>query len=111
MFGSAQRIINEINQEKMLAEWKRTSSTTTIAPPPVIFEDEANLSVQNEVTNESSDVHLDQSYHGFSFINLHWASLSTGLSSVLAVILSLALIAGCCYVRGTMSTPAPYPPH
>ena len=38
MLGSAQAIIDEINNEKLLAEWKRTSSTTTIAPPPVVFE-------------------------------------------------------------------------
>ena len=57
-------------------------------------------SVSNEINHEFADVTLDQSNHGFSFINLHWASFSTGLSSVLAVIISVALIAGCCYVRG-----------
>ena len=64
-----------------LEEWRRTSTTAT---PSVVFYDEADLSVTNDINHESSDVHLDQSNHGFSFINLHWASFSTGLSSVLA---------------------------
>ena len=58
------------------------------------FQDEADLSVTNTVNSESSDVTLDQSNHGFSFINLHWVSFSTGLSSVLAVVISVALVAG-----------------
>ena len=64
------------------------------------FQDEADLSVENNISNESADVTLDQSNHGFSFINLHWASFSTGLSSVLAVVVCIILIAGCCYIRG-----------
>ena len=98
--GSAQSvhdIIKEQDEQQRLEEWNK-ASTTTAAPP--VFHDEADLSVTNDVSHESSDVHLDQSNHGFSFINLHWASFSTGLSSVLAVIISLALIAGFCYVRG-----------
>ena len=56
--------------------------------------------MSDDINHESADVHLDQSNHGFSFINLHWASFSTGLSSVLTVIISLGLIAGCSYVGG-----------
>ena len=97
MFSSAQRIIDEINEKKRMAEWKRTSTTSTVAPPPVIFHNKADLSVTNNISHESSD----QCNHGFSFINLHWASFSMGLSSILAIILSIALIAGCCYVRGS----------
>ena len=66
----------------------------------MVFHDDADPSVSNEINHESADVTLDQSNHGFLFINLHWASFSTGLSSVLAVIISVAFIAGCCYVRG-----------
>ena len=29
MFSSAQRIIDEINKEKRMAEWKKTSTTST----------------------------------------------------------------------------------
>ena len=39
------------------------------------------------------------SNNGFSFITIHWASFSTGLSSVLAVLVFLRLVAGCCYFR------------
>ena len=94
---SAHDTIKEQDEQAQLEEWRRTSTT---AAPPVVFHDEADLSVTNDIDHESSDVHLDQSNHGFSFINLHWASFSTGLFSVLAVIISLVLIAGCCYVQG-----------
>ena len=101
MLGYGQAIIVNIREQERIAEWKRTSTTTTVAPPapPMVFEDDADLSVHNKVNQESSDVHLDQSNHGFSFINLHWASFCTGLSSVLAVLISLLLIAGCCYLH------------
>ena len=62
--------------------------------------DDSNLAIDNSITNESSDVSLDQSNNGFSFVNIHWASFSTGLSSVLAVVLAGLFIAGCCYFRG-----------
>ena len=50
--------------------------------------------------NESSDVHLDQSNNGFSLINLHWASFSTGLPSVLASLQCSSLSFGCSYLSG-----------
>ena len=101
MIGYGQKIIDDLRKEQYLAEWKKTSttSTTTIAPP-VVFEDEADLSVTNNISNESKDASLDQSNHGFSFVNIQWASFSTGLSSVLAVIVALVMVAGCCYFRG-----------
>ena len=37
---------------------------------------------------------------GFSFVNIHWASFSTGLSSVLVVVLAGLFIVGWCYFRG-----------
>ena len=98
--GSAQSVHDKIReQDERLVEWERTSTFTTQAPP-LVFHDDADLSVSNEINHESADVHLDQSNNGFSFINLHWASFSTGLSSVLAVVLAGLLIAGCCYFRG-----------
>ena len=98
--GGAQSVHDKIReQDERIAEWERTSTSTTQAPP-LIFHDEADLSVSNEINHESADVTLDQSNHGFSFINLHWASFSTGLSSVLFVLISLGLTAGCCYVQG-----------
>ena len=65
--GSAQSIIDEYNEEKSVEEWMN-ASTTTAAPPPVVLHDEANLSVTNDISHESSDVHLDQSNHSFSDI-------------------------------------------
>ena len=100
MFQSTQDLIDRINSEEHVREWLRTSSTTTTPAPPVIFEDEADLSVHNDITSESHDVTLDQSNNGFSFVNVHWASFSTELSSVLAALLALAMVAGCCYFRG-----------
>ena len=50
--------------------------------------------------NHILDKALDKSNNGFSFVNIYWASFSTGLSSVLAVLVAGLLIAGCCYFRG-----------
>ena len=47
----------------------------------------------------SEETNIDQSNYSISFINLHWASFLTGLSSALAVVVLLFLIAGC-YFRG-----------
>ena len=77
--------MQERDKQDTLREFQRTSTTTTTAPL-MVFEDDADLSVHNEVNHESCDMHFDQSNHGLSFINIHWASFSTGLSSVLAVL-------------------------
>ena len=99
--GSPHSIHEKIRkQDERIAEWHRTSTTSTTPALSQEFHDEADLSVENNSHVESADVTLDQSNHGFSFINLHWASFSTGLSSVLAVIVCLILISGCCYFRG-----------
>ena len=99
--GSPHSIHEKIRkQDERIAEWHRTATTTTTPAPSLEFHDEADLSVKNNVHNESADITLNQSNHGFSFINLHWASFSTGLSSVLTVVVCIILIAGCCYFRG-----------
>ena len=100
--GSAQSIINDMQErdkQDSLCAFQRTSTTPTTAKP-MVFEDDADLSVHNEVNHESNNVHLDQSNLAFSFINIHWASFSTGLSTVHGVLISLLLIAGCCYFCG-----------
>ena len=98
--GGAQSVHDKIReQDERLAEWERTSTSTTQAPP-LVFHKDADLFVSKEINHESADVHLDQSNNGFSFINLHWASFSTSLSSVLFVLIYPGLIAGCCYFRG-----------
>lgn len=53
------------------AEYARAAtSTTTTSAPPLEFHNEADLSTHNDVSVESSDSHLDQSNHGFSFVNI-----------------------------------------
>ena len=76
MFQSAQDLIDQISNKERVREWLRTSSTTTTPTPapPVVFEDKADLSVHNDITNESHYVMLDHSNNGFSFVNVHWAS-------------------------------------
>ena len=94
------RLQSCVNSAVLIAEWKHMSTiSTSTADPALPFEDEANLSVSNTVSHESHDVSLDKSNHGFSFDNVHWASFSSGLSSVLAVLVACLLIAGC-YFRG-----------
>ena len=74
---------------------KQGSSTTT--SPAIDMRDNSSLAIDNSVTNESSDLSLDQSNNGFSFVNIHWASFSTGLSSVLTIVVADLFIATCCY--------------
>ena len=50
-----------------------------------------NSDFESNVSIESSEVSLDQSNNGFSLVNLHWASFSTGHSSVIVVVLADSL--------------------
>ena len=94
-------VVEDIRQQRLIREWlQKNVYSATSAPPSIHAEDDASVSVENEVTDESEHVSLDQSNHGISFINLHWASFSTGLSSVLIVVLVGLAIASCCYFRG-----------
>ena len=74
--------------------------TTATEAPDILAQDDAEVSLETEITNSSADVTLDQSNNGFSLVNLHWASFSTGLSSVLAVVVVCVSIAACCYCKG-----------
>ena len=87
-----QELIDEIRTEWFVEEYLAKKGRSTTAASSIHLEDEADLSVENRVTNESNN--------GFSFVNIHWASFSTGLSSVLAVVLVGLFIAECCYFRG-----------
>ena len=99
LFSSGDDIIKRYRMEQEVAEF--LASSTSTPSPAIAMEDEATLSIDNSSSsNESHDVALDQSNNGFSFVNIHWASFSTGLSSVLAVVLAGLFIAGCCYFRG-----------
>ena len=98
LFSSGDDIIKRYRMEQEVAEF--LASSTSTPSPAIAMEDKATLSIDNSSSNESHDVALDQSNNGFSFVNIHWASFSTGLSSVLAVVLAGLFIAGCCYFRG-----------
>ena len=89
----------EMLVKEYLAKQAKLASTTTPAPA-IEMSDESSLHIESNESNESSDVSLDQSNNGFSLVNIHWASFSTGLSSVLVVVLAGLFIAGCCYFRG-----------
>ena len=67
---------------------------------PTVVGDDADLSVNSVSETNSDEATIDQSVNGISFINLHWASISTGISSLLAVVVLCFCIAGCCYFRG-----------
>ena len=99
LFSSGDAIFKRIKMEQEVEAYLKAKGTSTPAPA-IDMEDDSSLSIDNSSSNESHDVQLDQSNNGFSFVNIHWASFSTGLSSVLAVVLAGLFIAGCCYFRG-----------
>ena len=96
-----QSLVDEYNKQRLVEEYlKEHGQPIDGSSPPIHAQDEASVSVESDVTDSSEHTSLDQSNNGFSFINLHWASFSTGLSSVLAVVLVGLAIASCCYFRG-----------
>ena len=95
-----QNLINEIRNQQLVEEYLAKNGHPTTEAPVINTQDDAEVSVENNISNQSSDISLNQSNNGFSLVNLHWASFSTGLSSVLAVVLAGLLIAGYCYFRG-----------
>ena len=98
LFSYGDDIVNRYRLEQEVSKF--LASSTPAPSPAIAMEDESSLSIENSVSNESSDVALDQSNNGFSFVNIHCASFSMGLSSVLAIVLAGVFIAGCCYLRG-----------
>ena len=105
MIGAAKNIVDEIRQEQFLAEWKQTSSTiTTHKLRPL------QLSSMTKPTSESPTTFLTsqitsawtRAITDSASSHIHWASFSTGLSLVLAVLVALALATDCCYFRGRL---------
>ena len=101
LFSPGQDMFQDFKDEQLVEAYlaKHGHQQHPTELPDINVQDEAELDHENNVSNESSDVSLDQSNQGFSLVNHHWASFSMGLSSVLAVVLEL-FIAGCCYFRG-----------
>ena len=106
LFGYGQDLINQIHKEAMVKEYIAKhgipGSASSTPSSPVVIADDADLSVHTETEYESvhEETTIDQSVHGVSFINMHWASISTGISSILAVVVLIFIVAGCCYFRG-----------
>ena len=97
LISYGQELVDQYYKEQMVKEYLAEQATSTTPAPAIEMSDESSLSIDNSESHESNDVSLDQSNNGFSFVNIHWASFSTGLSSVLAVVLAGLFIAGCCY--------------
>ena len=102
LIGYGQSIIDQYRKEMLVEEYlKERGLPTTATESPVIHaQDDAEVNFETDITNSSADISLDQSNNGFSLVNLHWASFSTGLSSVLAVVVVCLSIAACCYCKG-----------
>ena len=98
MLSYGQSIIDDIRNQQLVA--KNGHPATATEAPTINAQDDAEVSIENDVSSDSSDISLDQSNNGSSLVNLYWASFSTGPSSVLAVVLTGLLISGCCYFRG-----------
>ena len=94
LFGYGQDLIDRIHKEAMVKEHITKHSI------PVVVADDADLSVHSESESIHEETTIDQSVHGVSFINIHWASISMGISSVLVVVVLIIIVAGCCYFRG-----------
>ena len=91
-------LVDDYRKQMLVEEYLREHGhpTGTVTERPTIHaQDDAEVALDTEVTNSSSDISLDQSNNGFSLVNLHWAIFSMGLSSVLAVVLVCLAIATC----------------
>ena len=97
LFSHGQEMFQDFKDEQLVEEYlaKRGRPQHPTELTDINVQDKAELDLENNVSNKSSDISLDQSNHGFFLVNLHWASFSTGLSLVLAVVLLGLFIAGC----------------
>ena len=104
LFGYGQDLIDRIYKEVIVKEhidkYGVPGSTVTSPSSPVVVANDADLSVHSDSESNHEETTIDQSVHGVSFINMHWASISTGISSILAVVVLIFIVAGCCYFRG-----------
>ena len=99
LFSYGQSIIDEVYKQRLVEEYIKEHgqpSGDSTEAPVIHAEDDAEVALDTEVTDSSSEISLDQSNNGFSLVNLHWASFSTGLSSVLAVVLVGLIIRSLC---------------
>ena len=95
LFSYGQSIIDEMYKQQLVEQYIKEhgqSNGDVTEPPTVHAQDDAEVTLDTEFTDSSDHISLDQSNNGFSLVNLHWASFSTGLSSVLAVVFLLRLL-------------------
>ena len=103
LFSYGQSIIDEVYKQQLVEQYIKEHGKPigdVTETPTIHAQDDAEVALDTKVTDSSSEISLDQSNDGFSLVNLHWASFSTGLSSVLAVVLVGLAIASCCYLKG-----------
>ena len=106
LFSMGQETIDRIHREEVVRDHIEkygippSVSGSTPRSDPTVVGDDADLSINSASESTHDEATIDQSVNGISFINLHWASISTGISSVLAVVVLCLFIAGCCYFRG-----------
>ena len=103
LLSYGQNVIDEINTQILFEDYIAKNgvppgSAVSTASPPIVIADDADLSVNMQ--NVHKETTIDQSNHRVSFINMHWASISTGISSILAVVVVIFFVPGCCYFRG-----------
>ena len=90
LFSYGQSIIDEVYKQQLVEQYIKEHGKPigdVTEAPTILAQDDAEVALDTEIVDSSSEISLDQSNNGFSLVNLHWASFSTGLSSVLAVVL------------------------
>ena len=100
LLGHGQHLVDEWNKKILVEECISKNGIPGSASPPIVIADDADLSVHIDTETVNEETTIDQSVHGVSFINMHWASISTGISSILAVVILVFIVAVCCYFRG-----------
>ena len=76
LISTAQSRIDEYRKEMLVKEYLAKQATLSTPAPANSMSDESSLHIEKSEFNESADVSLDQLNHGFSLVNIHWASSS-----------------------------------
>ena len=94
LLGHGQHLVDEWNKQILVEECISKNGIPGSASPPIVIADDADLSVHIDTETVNEETTIDQSVHGVSFINMHWASISTGISSILAVVILVFIVSG-----------------
>ena len=77
LISYGQSIVDDYRKQMLVEEYLREHghpSGTVAESPTVHAQDDAEVVLDTEINNYSSDISLDQSNNGFSLVNLHWES-------------------------------------